>query len=130
MRLLALLLLFTLTACTENEEVAENLAAEEITTAEVPSMPNAAQQLVGTWRSTDDRVVTFSADGTMISPLLGDGQIAFRLAVDSLYVSDSDVYGAEGITMDRRYAIESLTDDALTLGPAGLSLAGTYSRAD
>ena len=130
MRLLALLLLFTVTACTENVEVEENLAAEEVTTAEVPEMPVAAEQLVGTWRSDDDRVITFDRTGTMVSPVLGDSQVAFRLAVDSLYVSDSDVYAAEGITTDRRYVIKSLTEDALTLGPAGLPLSGMYTRSD
>lgn len=130
MRLLALLLLFTLTACTENEEVEENLAADEVTTAEAPQMPVAAEQLVGTWRSADGRVVTFDRTGTVVSPVLGASQVAFRLAVDSLYVSDSDIYGAESITEDRRYVIESLTEDALTLAPAGLPLSGMYTRSD
>ncbi len=131
MRLLALLLVLTLTACAENSaEVAENLAAEEVTSAEVPKLPAAAEQLVGTWRSDDDRVVTFSRQGTMISPLMGDGEVAFRLAADSLFLSDSEIFAVEAIDADRRYVIEALEGDVLTLGPEGRVLAGTYARAE
>lgn len=134
MRLLALLPLLLLTACGEPGEAGIADGVDTSTAAvlvpEEPELPDAANLIVGTWERSDGQIVTITDESQVVSPLLGDEALAFRLGADSMYVSDANVYSAEAVADDRRYAIEMLNADRLVLGPDALPLAGTYSRTD
>jgi hypothetical protein len=132
MRALALLSLFLLVACGETDDAGivdgVDTSTASVTLPEEPDTPEAATLIVGSWERSDGQIVTITDESQIVSPLLGAEALAFRLGVDSMYVSDTNVYSAESVADDRRYAIETLTPDQLVLGPAALPLAGTYSR--